>query len=137
MKHLKNVVVSMLLGFATTGCAHAPAMDKEGIEPEASTGIRDLELVQGDRQMVSSADPSASHAGMEILAAGGSATDALIGRTSFTPRALRFQIPPRYLRSEAWDPSGIRHGDRMRWGCGIADAVPNGRAEGFRPLSDK
>ena len=37
-----------------------------------------MELVRGDRQMVSSADPSASRAGMEILDAGGSATDALI-----------------------------------------------------------
>lgn len=77
MQYLNSVLAFMLLLFATA-CAHTPAMDKEGIEPEASTGIRDLELVEGDRQMVSSADPSASHAGMEILSAGGSATDALI-----------------------------------------------------------
>ncbi len=72
-----NISLWVLLGCAT-GCAHSPSVDKEGIEPEASTGIRDIELARSDRQMVASADPSASHAGMEILAAGGSATDALI-----------------------------------------------------------
>jgi gamma-glutamyltranspeptidase/glutathione hydrolase len=77
MKQLIYALVLMIFGFAPS-CAHAPVMDKEGFEPETSTGLRDVELVRGDRQMVSSADPSASRAGMEILAAGGSATDALI-----------------------------------------------------------
>jgi len=77
MKQWMKVWVVILLG-CVAGCAHTTILDKEGIEPEAATGIRDIELVRGDRQMVSSADPSASRAGMEMLAAGGSATDALI-----------------------------------------------------------
>ncbi len=77
---MKNAITCcglVLVGWLS-GCAPVSSIDKDGIAPEVHTGIRDIELVRGDRQMVSSADPSASRAGMEILEAGGSATDALI-----------------------------------------------------------
>ena len=77
---MKNwmMMCGVLLSTCLFGCAPAMTVDHESIAPEAHTGIRDIELVRGDRQMVSSADPSASRAGMEMLEAGGSATDALI-----------------------------------------------------------
>jgi gamma-glutamyltranspeptidase/glutathione hydrolase len=46
--------------------------------PEGSSGFRSLTAVAAERQMVTTANPLASEAGLEILRAGGSAVDAAI-----------------------------------------------------------
>lgn len=49
-----------------------------GVDPEAATGIQQRETVLGAQSMVVTANPLASKAGQQILAAGGSAVDAAI-----------------------------------------------------------
>jgi len=66
-------LVTLLL----TACA-TTAPDKESIEPETATGIRDLQPVHASKHLVAAANPHASRAGIEILRAGGSAADATI-----------------------------------------------------------
>lgn len=48
------------------------------VDPEASTGIQQRQTVFGSQSMVVTANPLASQAGQQILAAGGSAVDAAI-----------------------------------------------------------
>ena len=48
------------------------------VAPEAASGVAAKQLVQAKRQMVVSANPIATQAGLEVLRAGGNAADALI-----------------------------------------------------------
>jgi gamma-glutamyltranspeptidase/glutathione hydrolase len=73
-----RLLLAAVLLLHTAACAHGPEVDKESIAPEASTGFRTVGVAHAQKHMVASADPDASRAGLEILRAGGSATDALI-----------------------------------------------------------
>jgi gamma-glutamyltranspeptidase/glutathione hydrolase len=48
------------------------------VAPEAASGVAAKQLVHAKRQMVTSANPIASEAGLDILRAGGNAADALV-----------------------------------------------------------
>ncbi len=64
-------------GLCAVACATTET-NKEDIPPEAATGLRQLEAVTASKYMVSSANPHATRAGLEILRQGGSAVDATI-----------------------------------------------------------
>ncbi len=59
--------------------AVSPALaDDQGVQPEIGTGAADHAQVVANRELVVAANPHAARVGAEILAAGGSATDAAI-----------------------------------------------------------
>lgn len=60
------------------GIETAEVRDKEDINPEIATGRGHSQFSQAARYMVSSANPLATQAGVDILAEGGSAADAII-----------------------------------------------------------
>lgn len=67
------VLTGIFMGAVATA---APA--KEDINPEAATGIHERELTRAERYMASTANPLATQAAADILARGGSASDAAI-----------------------------------------------------------
>lgn len=70
---------ALLLAAAPLAALRAePAAPRQQIEPETSTGRSDTGLAVARKYLISTANPHASEAGREMLAAGGSATDAAI-----------------------------------------------------------
>ena len=71
--------VMLLLGPAWAGPLHAERPPpRQQLEPEAHSGRTEKAVARAQRYMISAANPHASEAGREMLAAGGSATDAAI-----------------------------------------------------------
>lgn len=75
---LRALVVIMPVLFSTAVLARSPVPDITHLNPEAASGTRQHELAQARHYMVSAANPIAAQAGADILAAGGSAADAVI-----------------------------------------------------------
>lgn len=81
---LTHITTSLIL-FALVGCTtHTPITpkpstpNKQDIAPEQGYGLTSQTLTHAKQFMVASANPLASQAGYDILAKGGSATDAMI-----------------------------------------------------------
>jgi gamma-glutamyltranspeptidase/glutathione hydrolase len=68
-----RILVSALL--LTASAALGQATD---VAPEAASGRQEKQAVRAGRQMIATANPHASQAGLEVLRAGGSALDAAI-----------------------------------------------------------
>lgn len=76
---MKDVIagLAVLLAIAIAGGA-AEAQQASRADPEAATGRAAKPLVTAERQMIVTANPLASAAGLEMLRAGGSAADAAV-----------------------------------------------------------
>ncbi|NYT80438.1 gamma-glutamyltransferase [Alcaligenaceae bacterium] len=138
----------MLTCAALTSACTALPQAKEDVHPEGGSGFTERKLAFAQQYMVSTANPLATQAGLRMLSAGGSATDAAIaaqlvlalvepqssgiGGGAF---AISFDAGNNRLRS--WDgretaPAAAR-GDRfMKAGKAIPfwDAVNSGRSVG-------
>ena len=68
----------LLVAAQLLALAGAPALAQRGPPPEAESGLTPKPLARARTHMVSSANPHATEAGLEILRAGGSAVDAAI-----------------------------------------------------------
>lgn len=79
-QHMKFAFVRTAL-VACSVAFYLPSLQSHaasGVDPEAATGIQQRQTVFGSQSMVVTANPLASQAGQQILAAGGSAVDAAI-----------------------------------------------------------
>lgn len=72
---IKAAFFSAALVFA--GWAHGQQA-ADSVAPEIATGISDRQAVSAERFMVASANPHATRAGTEVLAAGGNAIDTMV-----------------------------------------------------------
>lgn len=70
--------LSALIAITTVALPQTACAQRALVEPEAATGIAEKALVTTRRHMVAAANPYAVDAGVEMLRAGGSATDAAI-----------------------------------------------------------
>jgi len=73
------LAVALAVTLAFAGLMSAPASaQRQLVEPEPSTGRSESSLTRATRHMIVTADRRASEAGLKMLRAGGSATDAAI-----------------------------------------------------------
>lgn len=78
-RHLSALAGFMIVLFSSVVLARAPSAPAYvHLNPEAATGFEQRELAYAQHYMVSAANPVAAQAGADILAAGGSAADAVI-----------------------------------------------------------
>jgi gamma-glutamyltranspeptidase/glutathione hydrolase len=141
-----SVLILTCAALAEAGAATAQA--KEDNQPEIGSGFTERKLAFAQRYMVSAANPLATDAGLQVLSAGGSATDAVIAvqlvlalvepqSSGIGGGAFAISFDAASGQLQAWDgretaPAGAR-GDRfMEAGKPIPfwDAVNSGRSVG-------
>ncbi|MEO0811693.1 MAG: gamma-glutamyltransferase, partial [Myxococcota bacterium] len=74
MRVSRTVLILAMFELACASTAPAPQLQ----QPETSTGFREIAPSRAERFMVSTANPEATAAALDVLRVGGSAVDAAI-----------------------------------------------------------